>query len=108
MTMILVMLTLFIGGLTAWMIEGWNRDLPRWISLGSITLAALLLAPLFQAPAEMMPLAHGVSAPWLEYINVPWIPRFGISFLFAIDGHTLLLVTLTIFLVFVAVLSSWS
>ncbi len=43
MTMILIMLTLFIGGLAAWMIEGWNRDLPRWISIASITLAALLL-----------------------------------------------------------------
>ncbi|MBT5005866.1 MAG: NADH-quinone oxidoreductase subunit M, partial [Halieaceae bacterium] len=76
MTMILIMLTLFIGGLAAWMIEGWNRDLPRWISIGSITLAALLLVPLFQAPGQMLPLAPGVSSPWLAYINVPWIPRF--------------------------------
>ena len=108
MTMILIMLTLFIGGLAAWMIEGWNRDLPRWISIGSITLAALLLVPLFQAPGQMLPLALGVSSPWLEYINVPWIPRFGISLVFAIDGLSLLLVTLTIFLGFIAVLSSWS
>ncbi len=108
MTMILIMLTLFIGGLAAWMIEGWNRDLPRWISIASITLAALLLVPLLDAPVEMLPLAHGVSAPWLEYIDVPWIPRFGISFVFAIDGLSLLLVALTIFLGFVAVLSSWS
>ena len=103
MTMILVMLVLFTGGLVAWMIERWNRDLPRWISIGSITLAALLLAPLFQATGEMMPLAMGVSAPWLEYINVPRIPRFGISFLFAIDGLSLLLVALTIFLGFVRI-----
>jgi NADH-quinone oxidoreductase subunit M len=108
MTVILIMLVLFVGGLAAWMIEGWNPDLPRWISIGSITLAALLVAPLFQASGEMMPLAMGVSAPWLEYINVPWIPRFGISFVFAIDGLSLILVALTIFLGFIAVLSSWS
>ena len=108
MTMILIMLTLFIGGLAAWMIEGWNRDLPRWISIGSITLAALLLAPLFQSSGQMLPLALGISSPWLEYINVPWIPHFGIGFVFAIDGLSLLLVALTIFLGFVAVLSSWS
>ena len=107
MTMILIMLTLFIGGLAAWMIEGWNRDLPRWISIGSITLAALLLAPLFQSSGQMLPLALGISSPWLEYINVPWIPHFGIGFVFAIDGLSLLLVALTIFLGFVAVLSSW-
>jgi NADH-quinone oxidoreductase subunit M len=108
MTMIMVMLILILGGLAAWMIEGWNRDLPRWVSIASILLAAATLAPLFFVSGELLPLTPSVSAPWLESIDVPWIPRFGIGFVFAIDGLSLLLVALTIFLGFVAVLSSWS
>jgi NADH-quinone oxidoreductase subunit M len=108
MTMILVMLVLFIGGLAAWLIEAWNRDLPRWISIASTLLAGLILTPLFLNPGDMMPLAAGIGAPWIEYINVPWIPRFGINIIFAIDGLSLLLVALTIFLGFIAILSSWN
>jgi NADH-quinone oxidoreductase subunit M len=107
MTMILVMLTLFAGGLVAWLIEGWNRDLPRWISVGSCLVAGLLLTPLFFTTGSQQILLAGTPSTWLEVINQPWIPRFGIGFIFAIDGLGLLMVALTIFLGFIAVLSSW-
>ncbi len=104
MTMILVMLTLFLGGLAAWLIEGWNKDLPRWISIGTTLIAALILVPAFFIPGGQY---MSVGAQWLEYINLPWIPRFGISFVFAMDGLGLLMMALTVFLGFIAILSSW-
>lgn len=107
MIMVLVVSTLFIGGLAAWLIEGWNKDLPRWISIGSCAVASLLLASLYFSPAPQELLIAGVSTTWYEHISVPWVPRFGISFTLAIDGLSLLMVSLTLFLGFVAILSSW-
>jgi NADH-quinone oxidoreductase subunit M len=107
MIMVLVIATLFIGGLGAWLIEGWNKDLPRWISIGSCAVASLLLANLYFSPTSQELLIVGVSSTWYEHISVPWIPRFGISFTLAIDGLSLLMVSLTLFLGFIAILSSW-
>ena len=108
MTMILVIATLFLGGLVAWLIEGWNRELPKWISIATIMIAALLLSPILLNPAPLELSLAGSSSIWLNYLNVPWIPRFGVAFIFAMDGLGLLMVALTLFLGFVAVLSSWS
>src|SRR5205085_3428855 len=38
----------------------------------------------------------------------PWIPQFGISFHFAMDGLSLLLLALTMFLGIMSVLASWT
>lgn len=107
MTMMLVMITLFAGGFFAWLIEGWNRDLPRWIALGTCVIAGIFLIPLSLSTADHELMLGQVGSSWLEVVHLPWISRFGISFLFAIDGLALLMVALTIFLGFVAVLSSW-
>lgn len=106
--MVLIMLTLLAGGVVAWLIEGWHRDMPRWISLASCTLSGLLAIPLFFSSGAEHIVLSGVSSVWIEVIDVAWIPRFGIGFLFAIDGLGLLMVSLTIFLGFIAVISSWS
>lgn len=107
MTMLLTIFVLFMGGIIAWLIEGFNRDLPRWISIGSCALAGLIVTPLFFTPSGQELLLAGTTSTWIEYVSYPWIPRFGISFVFAIDGLSLLMVALTIFLGFVAVISSW-
>ena len=107
MTMITIIVILFLGGLVAWVSERWHQDAPRWVSLLSCLLAGVVLIPMFFVqPTQLLPLEH-VSSTWLEYVNYPWIPRFGIGFVFAMDGLGLLMVTLTIFLGFVAVISSW-
>ena len=108
MTMLLVMAVLFLGGLAAWMIEGFDEDLPRWIAVGTCAVAGVLLVPLHLATSgEELLLAGTASSIWIETFHAPWIPRFGINFVFAIDGLSLLMVTLTVFLGFVAVISSW-
>ncbi|MFO6484378.1 hypothetical protein ACLBR5_12535 [Escherichia coli] len=44
---------------------------------------------------------------WQFLSDMPWIPRFGISIYFAIDGLSLLMVVLTGLLGVLAVLCSW-
>ena len=42
MLLIAIIGVLTLGGFAAWLSEGWNRDWPKWISLITIALAALL------------------------------------------------------------------
>ena len=99
MIMLLTILTLFIGGLVAWSIEAWNKDLPRWISVGTCIIASILIATLYFQPTQQELMLAGVSSTWYEVLSIPWIPRFGIGFVLAIDGLSLLMVSLTLFLV---------
>ena len=80
MIMLLTILTLFIGGLVAWSIEAWNKDLPRWISVGTCFIASILIATLYFQPTQQELMLAGVSSTWYEVLSIPWIPRFGIDF----------------------------
>ncbi len=108
MILIALVSILFIGGIIAWLAEGWNKDWPRWVSLITLAVAALLLPQLFNLEPNLSgtsPLAEG---SWLILHSIPWIPKYGISILIGLDGISLLMVTLTVFLGLVAVVSSWS
>lgn len=108
MILIALVSILFIGGIIAWVAEGWNRDWPRWVSLISIAAAALLLPSLFLLEPHLSPEPATTTSSWLILYSTSWIPKFGIAFLVGLDGISLLMVTLTIFLGLVAVVSSWS
>ena len=45
---------------------------------------------------------------WMEEMNWAWVPQFGIHFHLAMDGLSLLLITLTFFLGALSVLASWT
>ena len=74
-----------------------------------------------QAPRVVSVLAFGVGLAWAvgEWLAGPdssglfaaqhldWIPRFGISVALSLDGLSLLMVALTMFLGIIAVVSSW-
>jgi hypothetical protein len=55
MIMLSVMLLLFAGGGVAWLSQAWHPNYPRWISLFTCLVAALLLMTLFgtNAPEEI-------------------------------------------------------
>ena len=48
------------------------------------------------------------SGAWLVELNLPWIPQMGIGFHLAMDGLSLLLVALTLFLGVISVVCSWT
>lgn len=106
MQLITIILVLFVGGLVAWLSERWGPDWPKRMSFVAIVVSGFLTVPLFMLPGEQLVLA-GATSEWLAVFSAPWIPRFGISFLFALDGLSLLMVALTIFLGLVALISSW-
>ncbi len=94
-----------IGGLAAWAMSRINNLWPRWISLAALVLDAVLLVNLWTESGSRFGLARGT---WLVELNTAWIPQLGIGIHLAVDGLSLLLVALTLFLGILSVLCSWT
>jgi NADH-quinone oxidoreductase subunit M len=108
MTVIACMMILFVGGIISWLAQEWNKDWPKWVSLFTCIIVAALICPLFFESADIIVSVDGASSHWIELVNIEWIPRFGIGIAVGLDGLSLLMVMLTVFLGFVAIISSWT
>lgn len=93
------------GGLAAWVLGNRNSALSRWLSLAALVLDAVLLVSLWLAVPAQSSLESGA---WLIEVNKPWIPQLGISLHLAMDGLSLVLVALTLFLGIISVICSWT
>jgi len=100
----LIVIPLAAGAL-AWLAERQSARLVRWISLLALGVDLVLAAEIWlNAPAFT-----GTARPgWLVEAQWAWIPRFGIDFHLAMDGLSLLMVALTLFLGLVSVACSWT
>ncbi len=94
------------AGLLAWVSARWSSALPRWITAAAL-LCELTIVFLVWASAPTIS-ASGAAHPWLLELSRDWIPQLGISFHLALDGLSLVLVGLTAFLGFAAVICSWT
>jgi NADH-quinone oxidoreductase subunit M len=97
---------LVLGGLLAWISDRWGRSWPRWISLIALLIDLLLTITLWVENVHRVELAG--QGHWLTELRWTWIPRWGISFHLAMDGLSLLLALLTIFLGILSVGCSWT
>ena len=107
--MILVWLILipFIAGLLSWQAElRFGPKYPRWIALIGMLLALGISIWLWVTLDYSIP-TPGEKPNWVLEFKAPWIPRFGISFHFALDGLSILLVVLTNLLGVMAIVCSW-
>jgi NADH-quinone oxidoreductase subunit M len=105
--MILIWLIIIplIGGLVAWPMGKKGNAWPRWISIASLVIDAVLLMRFFARVQTQSLLSQGI---WLVQVNQPWIPQFGINLHLALDGLSLVLVALTLFLGIISVICSWT
>jgi NADH-quinone oxidoreductase subunit M len=105
MILLWLILILIAGGLLAWALERGIPNASRYVSLLALGIDAILVVQLWTKLNGMPALSPGA---WLEEFRVPWIPRFGITLHLAVDGISLLLITLTIFLGILSVGASWT
>ncbi len=97
---------LLVGGVVAWLLERLGPNGPRWASLAALTIDLILGLALWARYGDhVASVEYGV---WVAEVNWAWIPRFGIAFHLAMDGLSLLMVLLTLFLGIVAVGASWT
>lgn len=102
MILVAVIVILLVAGLLAWISSRWSTELPRWISLAAAVVDLILTGRIWFASASSGP------DGWLEEVKWNWIPGFGIHVHLAMDGLSLLMVILTLFLGIMAVLASWT
>src|ERR1051326_205455 len=93
---------LMVGGIFAWIIASWNKDLSRWISVAALFIDLMLGISIWMQNPTME------SSTWLLQFTAKWVPTLGISFSLALDGLSLLMLLLTFFLGIFGVLISWN
>ncbi|MDH1263604.1 MULTISPECIES: NADH-quinone oxidoreductase subunit M [unclassified Pseudomonas] len=98
----------FIGGLLCWQGERFGPTLPRWIALLTMTLLFGLGLWLWGTADFSLAPAPGADPVWAYEFQVQWIERFGVSIHLALDGLSVLMITLTGLLGVLSVLCSWN
>lgn len=104
MILLWLIVVLVGGGLLAWLAGRWHPLLCRCISL--VAIAIDLALTLYLLAANFGSGRAGMNA-WFEQVDWSWIPEFGIHFHLAMDGLSLLLTLLALFLGLVSVIVSW-
>lgn len=101
MILIFFIIVLLAGGFLAWLFGKRNPLLSRIISLVAVGINLIVVLFIFIKSGGT--LKNG----WIIDYCVDWIPRFGIKLHFALDGLSLLMLTLTFFLGVISILISW-
>jgi NADH-quinone oxidoreductase subunit M len=102
MMLVVMILVLLLAGFLAWITGKWSSFMPRIISLVAILIDAILLLVIY------MKSDPGADKSWIINYKADWIPQFGINLHFALDGLSMLLLVLTLFIGFLAVIISWN
>jgi NADH-quinone oxidoreductase subunit M len=101
MILVYLILILMAGSIIALITGKWNALVPRLISLLAIFIDLILVVSLFFQQHKY------VGNEWMMEFSARWIPKYGIGIHLALDGLSLLLLTLTFFIGILAVLISW-
>ena len=91
---------LLTGAFLAWIAGKWSPLWSRIISIVSLSIDLILIITIVGQPA--LP-----GNKWIVDIKLDWIPHFGISMHLALDGLSLLMLILTLFLGIISVIISW-
>ena len=105
MILFALILILLIGGLLAWLGGYINQLLPRVISLLALFLDFILILYIWINYYNTVSLSD--KTQWIINYQHDWITKFGISLHFSLDGLSLLLLALTIFLGLLSIIVSW-
>ncbi|MBL4865745.1 MAG: NADH-quinone oxidoreductase subunit M [Pseudomonadales bacterium] len=111
MILIWLITILFAGGVVALVAGRFNSSLPRVIAIVTVIIDALVFWNFCSGTDLKLNIEATALAEnnlWIVQTSKVWIERFGIDLFLAMDGLSLVLIALTLFLGVIAVLSSWS
>ncbi len=106
MILLLILIITVSAGLLAWFLSRWSSNACRLLTISALIINLVFLVVFWLRHYQQLSLAAG--SPWLTGLEWSWIPQFGISFHLAMDGLSLLLLMLTVFLGIVSTAASWS
>jgi NADH-quinone oxidoreductase subunit M len=107
MTLVWFIMLPLAGGVAAWLASRLDISLSRWVAMIVLLLTLGLAFGIWIQSPGISDLSGG-HGKWILELHNEWIPQWGISFHLAMDGLSLLLVTLSAFLGIIAVASSWT
>lgn len=105
MTLVYIILILMFGGLISWIIAGKNSSLAKGIALLAVLADLVIIIGFWISVYDKFDLG---SQQWLIDYRVEWMPQLGISFHLAMDGLSLLMTALALFLGAVSLIVSWN
>jgi NADH-quinone oxidoreductase subunit M len=105
MILALIIFILIFGGILCLITIKGNEMLCRWIALFAVSVDLVLVVFYWTSNYTCIRLLEAGS--WLVDYRKEWIPQWGISFHLALDGLSLILVILTLFLGLVSIIVSW-
>ncbi len=100
MILVYLIVILLTGALLSLIAGRWKPVLSRIISLIALSVNLIIIVFIILRPDQL-------KSGWITDIKFDWIPEFGISLHFALDGLSLVLLVLTFFLGIISVLISW-
>jgi len=98
MILLWLLIVTVAGAAAAWVLGWWSKA-SRWVALAALFVDAVLLVLAWSSTS---------GGTWLHELDYPWIGPLGVRFHLAVDGLSLLLLALTIFLGIAAVSASWT
>jgi NADH-quinone oxidoreductase subunit M len=93
------------GGLMAWLIGRVSEKACRWVSLGALAIVGAMILILWSCHTGENSVKH--PAGWIAQYHHPWIESLGTDFSLSIDGLSVLMLLLTVFLGLAAIAASW-
>jgi len=93
-----------LGGALAWLLGRRSSGLARWVSLLSLVVEQVMIIVIWLRYYQSSP----SPGSWFLDMQWVWIPQLGISFHLAMDGLSLLMMALTVFLGIMSVAISWT
>jgi NADH-quinone oxidoreductase subunit M len=106
MILVYFIVVLLAAGILAWLAARWSVAAARWICLAAAGFDFVLGIWLWSSRLVRFDLFAG--SDWIEEVDWTWVPQLGIHFHLAMDGLSLLMVMLTLFLGVLSVLASWT
>lgn len=101
MILLILILSLMVGGLFAWLAGKFNPLVARLTSLAVIIINLIIVSIIFLNQESW------AGKEWMIEFSRDWIPRAGIGIHLALDGISLLMLLLTFLIGIMAVLVSW-
>jgi NADH-quinone oxidoreductase subunit M len=100
-----LILILLFGGFVSWLISKWNQLAGRIIALITVIIDLIITMIIWISHAPTVSLLN--KGPWISDFNHRWIPQLGVSFHLALDGLSLVMTALTLFVGALSIVASW-
>ncbi len=105
MILIDLIIILLLGGFLSWIISKWSEAAGRWIAFLAVLVDFIISIGIWFGKGNSVNILN--KGQWIENINIPWIPQLGIHFHLAMDGLSLIMIVLTLFVGGLSILASW-